>query len=313
MSNATKTLLALFAVLLVLTGIVKLTGNGSSSKGLQSAVIKLDSAKVDKIQINTPKNGKVTLLKQKGKWEVRGHNEQLYPADKNQVDRAIGQLTGLMPNAIVTRDKKSFTRYQVDTTGTKVTFFNGGNQLASIILGRFAFASRRSMNTYVRPAGKDIVYTVDGYLSAMYNQKPDDWRDKKIWTIDKTAVKQVDMKFPADSSYSMTNAGKNLWMYGSDSLKTSMTTNIIQNLADLRADGFKDSIKPSDFGTPLYQIDLQMDNGTSNTLKIKPDKKDKNMYILTASNYPYVFTKNKSTIKDQILKRKQDLIMNKKK
>jgi len=313
MSNATKTLLALFAVLLVITGIVKLTGNGSSSKGLRSAIIKVDSAKVNKIDIQTLKHGPVTLYKKKKTWYVEGKDTPAYKAQTNLIAGILGHFTDLMPNAVVTRDKSKFRRYQVDTTGTMVDFYNGNKKLGGIILGRFQMEGRRDMNSYVRPENKQVVYSVKGMLSSHFNQPIDNWRNKQVWKLKDKNVKQINLVYPADSSFSITPSGKNLYLYGSDSLKTDVASMIIRDACNLQADSFKHNIKPDNFGKPLYKVQIKMNNGVTNTLKVKPDTSNKQNYIVAASNYPYVFTKDKYTMDNQILRSKNSVLKKKKK
>lgn len=305
MSNATKTLLALFVVLLVITGIVKLSGNGNASKGLSTPIIKLDSSKVTRVKIKTAKHGPVTLFKKKKVWYVKGNSGPAYKAKMDLVSGALNRFTDLMPNAIITRNKNSFRRYEVDTTGTIVNFFNGKKKIGGIILGRAQYEGRRNMNTYVRPENKQVVYAVNGMLTPRFNQPVDNWRNKRVWNLSYKKVKQLNLVYPADSSYSIMHAGKNLWMYGSDSLKTSTATYMIRKACNLKADGFYHKIKPANFGKPLYKVQVKMNNGVVNTIKIKPDPDSKDDYIATASNYPYVFTENKSNMNSELLRPKK--------
>lgn len=314
MTNATKTLLIIFGALLVITGVVKWSGSGNVSQGLKSKVLNFDASKIDHIKINES-GGKDFVLKREGrKWQVRrAGSEQWYKADTNAVYSSLDQLNSLMPQAIVTRDPTQFIRYQVDTSGTRVSLMQGTKPVAGVVIGKFVYAGGESANSYVRPVNTNTVYSVNGFLSSNFKRTLDDWRDKRIWQLNRHHIKQIDMEYPADSSFSMINVGTNEWMYKSDTLKSEDVSDMIDRLASLNADSFADNVKIGDFGEPLYRIVLHMEGNSKREIDIKSDKKDKKEYLLKATDYPYVFQESKSLFNSEVLRSKKDLIKKAKK
>lgn len=309
MSNATKSLLAIFGILFVVTGLVKLSGTKNASKDLESKILNFDQSKIDHIHITRP-GGKSLSLKRNGRqWQVsKTGSDQWYQADTNAVYSSINQLSDLMPQTVVTRDTSQFVRYQVDTTGTRVTLLQGTKPLADIIIGKFSYSGPRSVNSYVRPAGKHIVFSVNGFLSSNFHRTLNDWRDKTIWQINRHNITQIDMEYPADSSYSVIPAGTNKWTDGRDTLKSGEVGDMIDRLASLRATSFVENQKTASFGKPLYTIVLHLKGKTTREIHIKPDKSDKGQYLLTATGYPYVFREPRPLFNNDVLRSKKSLI-----
>ena len=304
MTNATKTLAALFVVLLVVAGFMKFSESSSSSRALLSNVITIDTAKVNKMVIHTPTSKAMKLTKKGGKWSVQQGNGETYPADGNAVEEVINSLNGIKPQSIVTHDPKQFTRFAVDSTGTKVDFDNGNKQLASIYLGRLQMENQRSAGTYVRPANQNTVYLINGFLTHSFNRHLDDWRKKQVWQYPRSEITQVDMIYPADSSYTFEKGSDSQhWLYGTDTLKPGIVDGMLDHIAVLKMVGFDHKKKPSDLTHPLYSMRLHLKNGETREIHLTPGSKDNGIYFLvTATDYPYVGKVRKSLYINEVLK-----------
>ncbi len=309
MSNATKTLLALFVILLVITGLVKWTGNSNTSSGLRNAVVKFDTAKVNKITIENGKTGDVVLNKVNKMWKVKSATgTKVYKADRQQVANALEQVNNIMPTSIVTRDKNKFRRYEVDSTGTRVQINDGNKNLSDFYIGRFQYSGPGQMTTYVRPSGQNNVYAVNGYLSDSFTKKLNKWRNRKIWTIKKANISKIDMIYPADSSFSAEPVKKGQWVSGKDTLDMGIFTSVLDHFLNFSAYDYENGMTPSEFGKPLYEIKIHLTNGVVKDLKFKPDTKDKKSYIGITNGYPYVFTENKKLFDEEVFRSRKYLL-----
>ncbi|HKI45014.1 MAG TPA: DUF4340 domain-containing protein [Balneolales bacterium] len=304
MTNATKTLAALFVVLLVVAGFMKFSQSSSSSRALLSNVITIDTAKVNKVVIHTPTSKAMKLTKKGGRWSVQQGNGESYPADGNTVEDVINSLNGVKPQSIVTHNPRQFTRYAVDSTGTKVDFDNGNTKLASIYLGRFQMQNQRSAGTYVRPASQNTVYMINGFLTHSFDRHLDEWRQKQVWQYPRSKITQVDMIYPADSSYTFVKGSDSQhWLYGTDTLKPGIVDGMLDHIAQLKVDSFDYNKKSSDLTHPLYSIRLHLKDGQTREIHLTPGVKDnENDFLVTATNYPYVGKVRKSLYLDEVLK-----------
>lgn len=310
MTNATKTLSIIFVVLLVITGIVKISSNPGSSEAFRKKIVKVDSSKVNKLVIDRPNSqGNIILAKNGKNWKVQTEGgSESYPADADAIKRAIGQINQLQVKGVVTHDKDEYTRYKVDSLGTDLKLLNDDQQLAGVIVGAPQILSQREYNTYVRAEGDPTVYSVKGYLNSTFSRDVNGWRDKTVWKVDKPDISHIDFLFPADSSYSIQKAGSNSWVSDNDTLKTTAVGTIVDHLSDLSSKGFVDSANVDNFGKELYAVQMQLDNGTQKTLRFRKMKGDDNHYQVVASDYPYVFTVSKYTWDHSVFKPRQKLL-----
>lgn len=310
MTNATKTLLIIFLSLLTITGLVKWVGNPSSSQAFRTQLVEVDTSRVNKLVVEMPTQEQTITLQKSGEgWRVTGSStDENFPADAGSVERAIEQLNGINVKALATRNPEKYTRFKVDSTGTKVTLYEDDTPLASVVLGAPQIVSRREFNSYVRPLDDDAVYTVEGFLGSTFGRDVEGWRDKVVWDLEENKISRVDFLFPADSSYSIERAGENDWVSAGDTLQSGPVSRITSRLGTLRANGFVDSLSTDQFGSELYAIQVRLDNGVQKTLRIKPAGDDANEYQAVATDYPYLFTLNRSSFENSVLKSRNELL-----
>lgn len=310
MTQATKSLSIIFVVLLGVTLAVKLGDTGIASEALRSTVMSVDTARVDRVVIEQPTEGRsVTLRKENGQWTVTGSGtDASYPADPSVITNAIQRLNQLNVQAVATRNPDKYTRYKVDSTGTNVSLFSGDQPLGSIIIGAPQILGRREFNSYVRRPGEESVFTVEGFLPPAFNKPVADWRNKTIWKLNPDEISRVDFMYPADSSFSLERAGQRRWAIAGDTLEPGGASSLISRLGTLRAGGFVDSLAKENFGTELYAIQLRMENGVQKTLRLRIPSGDNTLFHATATDFPYVFTLNKSSFESSVLKSREELL-----
>jgi len=315
MTNATKTLAALFVGLTVLTGLTAWMEGPAASDAFQRSLVTVDTAAVQALAVRTPEAALSVRLARTADagWAVqRGADGPTYPADAEAVQRALDALGTLRARAVVTRQPEKHARFQVDSTGTIVTALDDeGSALAELTIGRTSFTQRRQPNTYVRPSDAPAVYEVDGLLGTRFNKDVEAWREKRVWTLDRSRIAQVAFKYPADSAFSIervTTVGGSTWASRGDTLQTAAVGPLLDELARLDATGFVEDQTPDAFGDPLYTLRLGMENGAQRVLRLRPAEDDDNAYWTVASDYPYVFTVRASTWDQRVLNGRSALL-----
>lgn len=310
MTQATKSLSVIFTVLFAATLLVKLQGGNAASEVFRSAVVSVDTARVNRVIIDRPANGsQVTLRENNGNWTVSNDTgEESFPADGSAIKRAIEQLNGLNVKAVATRDPDKYTRYKADSTGTKVSLYDDDRMLSSLIIGAPQIVSRREFNNYVRRPGDEPVYTVEGFLGPTFNKELNGWRDKTVWDLEESNISRIDFLFPADSSYSLERAGNRHWVTSGDTLDSGATGGMLSRLSTLRASGFVDSLTTEAFGNELYAIQIRLQNGVQKTLRLKAPTRDNTRFHATATDFPFVFTLNKSSFENSVLQSRASLL-----
>ena len=310
MSNATKSLLGIFVVLLAATVLVKWLGNPSASEAFRKDIMQVDTSAVDRLVIETPASERtIRLRKENSLWRVSENDSEVdYPADNSAVKRAINRLNELEVKAVATRDTAKYTRFKVDSTGTRVSLYDGDRLLSGIYIGAPQFVSRREFNSYVRPEEETAVYTVEGFLGSTFNRELDGWRDKQVWDVEDQDISRIDFLFPADSSYSIERADDRSWISDGDTLESGPVSTIVSRLSSLRASGFVDSLSVDTFGPELYAIQVRLSNGAQKTVRLRLPEPEASQYHAVASEFPYVFTIGKSSWDNSVLKSRDGLL-----
>lgn len=307
MTQATKTLGAIFAVLLVLTVIARWNSGPSASKALRTNIVSLDTAKVDRLEIQNRNVDPIVLEKQSGVWKVKASDNKFYEVEKGAVRDALTQLIGMKAKSVATRDAEKYARFQVDETGTTVKAFQGNKELGGAIIGKFNFVSQTEFNTYVKPLTDETVYTVEGFIASSFNREADAWRNKEVWSLSRAGMAEIAFNYP-DSAFTMTRVGSETWVSGMDTLRISEVTGIIGRLAALRADGFIPELNTQDLKDPLYSIQVKLDNGVERRLFLHKMEEHSGNFVARANEYPYVFKLGESSFKSSVLKSRKTLL-----
>jgi hypothetical protein len=235
MKRSTWILIGTVAVLAVITYIVlRQPGEVSITEGSGRKLVTYDSASVDKIAVTAPTGG-VVLEKQGNGWMLTSPIR--YMADQNVATAAVGKGKNIEVKNVVSTNPEKQNLFQVDSTGTLVQMFAGGNMVAAFRVGK---PSSSYTETYVRKEGSNDVYLADGMFSYMFAHQPKDWRDKSIYKTDPDFIRSVTFKY-GDTTLSL--AWKDsLWQLNGDSIQQQANVRgLINTLANLQADDFVDS------------------------------------------------------------------------
>ncbi|MFB6231030.1 MAG: DUF4340 domain-containing protein [Salinibacter sp.] len=319
MTNATKTLAVVFAGTLVLALATTWSGGGAASTAaFQGELFAVDTSQVQAIRIERTDAPSIRLERADGTWSVAPTDTAAtYPASTQAVQRLLRRLPSLEVGAVATRQPDKHPQYGVDSTGTKVTMLGAdGQTLGQLIVGRTQMQRpssggqgqspmqrmrrRRGMTpvTYVRTPDKPDVYSVEQSLNSLVERGLEAWRNKTIWTLDRSNIQRVKFSYPADSSFTMqrvvqkdTTAGSaetaGTWVSAGDTLDTSEVSSLLRELSSPEADGFAENTSPSAAGDTLYTVQLRLSDGTRRALRFHPADAD-NRYRATADGYPYV-------------------------
>jgi len=188
----------------------------------------------------------------------------------------------------------------VDTvTGTRLNFFAGENQLASLVIGKM---SSDYLHAYLRKTDSDDVYLAKGHFTRLANRPIDQWRDLNIFAFDLKQVKEIEIS--QDKEKFRLTQQDTLWQlslypyqksFQADSKKTE---DYIRTLAYMKADYFakKPEVEGLDFKKTRLVLKLTFLDGHEEKLfvtqKHKEDDRyfakttqDKSVYVLYKYNF----------------------------
>ena len=336
MTNATKTLAIIFAGTLALALATSWSWSTTSSAAFQQNLLAVDTSAVQAIRIEHWNRPSVRLERTEEGWSVVPTDTSVtYPASNQSVEQLLSTLPTLQVNAVATRQPDKHPRYGVDSTGTMITMLGGDDeQLGQLLVGRTQIQRPQSGGrrrnpmrrrrrgtpiTYVRAPDKPDVYSVEQSLRSITNRSAEDWRDRTIWTVDRTRIQRIDFRYPADSSFTArrvsptdTATTSDAWVSAGDTLSRSSVSSMLRTLSSPRADGFVESKAPEDLGEAPFEIRLylsQQQSGSPRTLQLRPNLSGK-YYIATATGYPYVAQLRAGTWDRSVLKERSAFLKN---
>ena len=175
-------LLLIFIGLLVIVGGIKFWQSQQKTEGMinDRLVKPLDSAAIDKLEIIPefdPAN-QVTLVKSDGNWLVKDSNQNK-PVNKKRMNRALEHLLNLRVNSLISREKKEWGDYQVDSSGTLLKVYQNGKLHDQVVIGKMTFRDQRIATTYIRNKDDRLIYAVEAYLKGSLKGKKSDFLQQK--------------------------------------------------------------------------------------------------------------------------------------
>lgn len=293
MKRNTLTLIGLFILLLIIAILVlQKPGEQSASSASAGNLFQIDSASVDKIELQAPSSS-VTLEKHGAEWFVVQPIN--YKADQSNAGQIIHQLKNLeMKNTISSKPEKH-SIFQVDSTGVQVKVYEKGMEKAAFVLGKMAETYTES---YARKLNSNDVLLVEGVSNYMFNRPMKDWRDKTIFATPKESIKEIKYQY-GDTTFTLIFKDS-LWIVDGDNARQSIIDGLLSSLASVQADDFIDSTL-----TPTPKITAAISyNDTQLRFSLN---KATSKYFVQSSNSPQWFIMEQWRT-NQFLKHKKDFI-----
>lgn len=240
------------------------------------------------------KDEKIRLLReQHGVWKV--YSESIaYNADTSLISGMIRSIVNLQPERVAATDRSRWSEFQVDdSTGIRVEILGGKEVLADLIVGKFSYKpqqgqqamygqDRGKMSSYVRVAGEEEVYAVDGFLRMTFQANVSNLRNKALSATRRDDISRIVFTGPDDDSFVLEKQGERFLMEGvmTDSAET------VRYLADIARMTSQDFVYDVTTGnTPDYSVRIESNNTVP--IEIKAFVADTvHKYILTSTVNP---------------------------
>ncbi|MFH0974316.1 MAG: DUF4340 domain-containing protein [Spirochaetota bacterium] len=288
--------IAILALYLVFSGKDKKSGDVPDVK-------KLDA--IDEILI-LKKDKQIKLSYKDNKWLI---NEQAYPADKQTVEKLEKDMKELEITDFISKGPY-YTKYDLmPEQAVKVVVKNKGKTERDILIGKTSSTNR---NTYVKFAGDEKVYLASGNLPDDFNKDVEELRDKQIYKVGKDEVLSFELLYNGrlsfekkteevdekdnmhakekdkDKSKEKKKIKTEKWIckeFPGIEMDKNKVDSFVNSISSVRADSFTD-INKKDLSGVICQIKTKV---YGKEIELKVHKKDKDNYLCTSSESPYVF------------------------
>jgi hypothetical protein len=271
-------------------------------RGTRSAAYSwIDPAETGKISGITITGGDETinLARNGGKWFV-SHNGKDYPAKTARVEDFIAALAKRAPYPLRSSSASSHERLSLtDDQSTRVTVSAGaGLPLLNLLIGQ---ADLTGQNVYLRKQGQNEVRSGEDIFSVYTKSTAASWYNLRLFPesesgkLDAAHVQRLTVYPAADNgeevpARTFTRKGKE-WTFNFELANPDMkkVDNYIRDIINTSGDDFIDSVTSSD---PLFnnsRIEMELGNGSINTIRLGPPDQD-GKYFAAVSGADWVYS-----------------------
>ncbi len=316
-----KYLLILLAVLIALFIFVKFFRSARTERTLKTDIVQLDTSKVSKILLypQTEKGQEVVFTKKGNDWKVSNGKIEVDP-EKNSIRNLLAQLIEIKVKRLVSRSKDKWAEYLLtDTSATKIKVFEGEREKLNLYIGKFTYQQSQDPysayggggvigTSYVRIADEDEIYAVDGFLTFVFNQAFNSWRNRAFIRLNKPDITRLTFRYPADSSFVLSLENKK-WMVGNQLADSAKVSNYLGQLSLKNASTFDDAYTP--VGNSTFQLTVE-GNNMSNLTVDGFVKEDGTIEVNSSQNPGSWFTSDKKGLFKDIFKGKKEFLPSRK-
>lgn len=298
----------LVVVLLVLGGIAFFVVNSSDStveSNLTEDFFAVDSASITKIEMNSVKNGEVTLSKESGSWMLS--KPVNYKADTLRVNSLLKEAKSIkVINPEVSSNSSKHSKFEVDDSlGTSVKLYNSNGLASEYIVGK-----RSPGGIFLRQPNSDVTILVSTFNTFAFAQKAEQFRDKVICKLDTESITGYEVTSPIGKI--TVEKADSLWFVSGERKKekrTEANANFINTwntrFGNFYTSKFKDETSGADFTKPEVLIKVITTSGEKSVAAVL-DLEDKNFFQVKYSDSEQIFLVSKGVI-DSFAKPYEDL------
>jgi Domain of unknown function (DUF4340) len=295
---STKSLIIIFAVLLVLVVAFVFLQPHHGESTFKSQLVDLDTSQVTSISIYpiATKHKEVNLYKSGNQWYVKLKDNRTAMIPQEKIKSMYSQLTNMRTVGVAAQGESHWNEFKVDSNATQVKVYDGNKIAANLFLGKFAFTQPRSMMTYVRVADDNNVYEIDGMPSFIFNHDQNYFRNETLVSGGYTSWDTISFHYHADSSFQIVKVN-NKWMMGNKPTDSAGTVSYLRYLSNLRNTEFVDNFDQNILAKPLYSVDVKSGNGIFTVYAYQADSSKVILHSTLNTEGYFDGSKNKQTEK----------------
>jgi hypothetical protein len=314
-----KILLYVFLALIIIFAGVKLYNLKFTDSTLNTKIVDIDTSRVTKLLLypTTEKRDEIKFYKEGKDWKL-SKGKLIVDPESNAIQNFFALLLNIKVQRLASKEKSKWPEYNLtDTAATRVKVYQGDKLTLDLYIGKFNYQRSNdpyqmygrgiSGSTFVRLGGEPEVYVVDGFLTFTFNQQFNSFRKQSIARLEKEKVNKLTFKYPGDSSFTISQSGKN-WMIGDQKADSAKMAEYLNSLNYKNSSSFDDNFVPSG----MAQYNLIIEGKDMKTLAIDGYVRANDSYILNSNqnskswfSSPYkglfteIFKSKKSFFKDE--------------
>jgi len=267
-----KTLLLIFLTLLVVF-LASQFAFEKKTRTFKTELIQLDTTTITSILLYPKSDGQEEfLLKKENEFWVIAKGSVTNKANQGAVSSILRNLSLIKTKRVASKSPEKWMDYEVEeSSGSRVKAYAGDKLLEDFIVGRFNFNQQtRQGISYVRLAGENEVYAVDGFLSMTMGQGFDAYRNKEILGVNKDDLTQIAI----NTLGTTTILQKDLdgWKQDGQPVDSTTLVNYLSGLQNITGNTFADDFEGLGTNDLLYKTIFLTGNNIAKPILIKAFK-----------------------------------------
>lgn len=295
-----RTLLLILVILLAVYGLSRIF-SGRQERSFRSELIQVDTSQVTSIVIVPqagPDAAEIVLKRENSGW-IASRQEQNTRALPDAVDRLLAGLSNIKTRRIAAKSPERWPEYEVgDGQGIRVRVFEEGDLREDFIIGRFAFNQQNQTATsFLRLAGQDEVYAVDGFLGMSFSPDFDTYRNKTLLRMQRMMEVTGFSYEQPDTTLQFSKKETGWTLNGERALDSMAVENYLNVLRHLTGETFADDF--DELQAPQFETQRLTINATNRTepfiVTIYRDSTRTLPFVIHSSQNPETYFASDST------------------
>ncbi|MEM0938936.1 MAG: DUF4340 domain-containing protein [Bacteroidota bacterium] len=247
MKLTTKNLLIILVVLALGFALAQLTKRGGRSKLLKTELVKIDTAKVSKIEILSSEADVLLTASPEG-WTVSLADGSQKVAKQSAITGLLSSLNSIEPGRLVAKTQDKWKDYAVDSAGTRVKIYEGEEISTDIVIGRFGMEGQQSFYTFVRLFEDKEVYVAPNFMGMSIGKDAASYRENTLLRLKKDSLTAISFNYP-DSSFQLSKDES--WYVENQPADSASVASYLSGLGFVSSREFYDE---SDRSTPTHSV-----------------------------------------------------------
>lgn len=289
-------MIGVLAVLVLIYFGVDFFSGKSRSKSFKTDLVTIDTARVSKIIIDS-QGANTEIIKENNTWKVSIGDGKYAEAQRSSVKGTLNSLLTIKPSRIAAKDPSKWKEYQVDSAGTRVQVFEGGKATLDLVIGRFGFnqqamqqqqmmGGRGGMQqffSYVRLFAENEVYVAENFMGMSINANANDYRNKKILSLNTESIESIQFNYPADSSFVLSQIDS-VWNIAGTVIDSAAVADYLSSLRNVNNSNFVDDVPQTALVSPTVSMKIQQSEGAE--IEIRAYQHPTYKWIIHSSENP---------------------------
>lgn len=236
---------------------------------------------IDKLEINSTKNGIVVLEKRNSIWYITSPFD--YKASNVAVEQTITGMLGISVDGQISSRPEAREKFNVsDSKGISLKAYSSGNLVLDVIIGKHTVDLT---HTYARLRDSDEIVIWRGLFARQIDKDADDWRDKNIYSFNADDIMNIKVTSGKDSRELALS--DTTWVYTDNDkekpVEMSKLKQFVNLIATLSCDTFasEDDIPRAAEKEPDTLVSFTVRNGDTHSFHVwTPGEEDNNRYLV---------------------------------